>query len=65
MFFLHLAYKHSHFVREQGVKAHVLKAQFLVATPQLGLPIRAQGKRGVPASNRMLPEMGERHRRLR
>ena len=60
-----LAYKRSHFVGEQGVKPHVLKAQFLMATPQLGLPVRAQGKRGVPASNRVLPEMGERLRRLR
>src|SRR6202795_1458419 len=43
--------KRSHVVREQAVKAHMTKAQLVVASPQLFLPVGAQRYWGMIAPN--------------
>jgi hypothetical protein len=52
-----LVHESSHVIAEDVVEADMAKAKLLMALPQLPLPVRAQGQGGVPAPNRMLPEM--------
>ena len=52
-------------VGKQAVKAHITKAQLVVAAPQLRLPVGAQRERRVAAADGVFPRMRERRRRLR
>jgi hypothetical protein len=51
-------------VGEQAVKAHIPKSQFVVAAPQMALPVGAQRDGRVVAPDRVLPEVRERRRRV-
>lgn len=50
----------AHVVREQTVKAHMLKSQLVMTPLQLRLPVSAQSYGRMIASNRVLPGMLER-----
>lgn len=50
----------AHVIAENAVKTHVFHAEFVVRTPQLGLPIGAKRQRGVTAADGMFPEVRQR-----
>lgn len=51
-------------IREQPVKADILKSQVGARLPQLMLPVRPKRKRRVAAADRVLPAMWQRDTRL-